>query len=132
MRRVDHGRGAEVPAGRPGRPCGGDEDPDPGVPRGDGHAEGPGPVVGGRGGRGEEGDGDHGDGQDALHRIGGCGGHPTGSYPAKFPYANTTALYDVTGGSNGGRATGCFRTARTGYDGPTGPGTPKGPGASAG
>lgn len=109
-----------------------DEDPDPGAPRGDGHAEGPGPVVGGRRGRGEESDEDHGDGQDALHRSGGCGGYPTGSYPAKFPYANTTALSDVTSVGNGSRATGCLRTARTGYDGPTGAAAQKGPGAFTG
>ncbi|MEU3887634.1 S53 family peptidase [Streptomyces sp. NPDC029041] len=50
----------------------------------------------------------------------------TGSYPAEFPYANTTALNDVTSGSNGSCTTSYFCTARTGYDGPTGLGTPQG------
>jgi subtilase family serine protease len=56
----------------------------------------------------------------------------TGSYPARFPYANTTALNDVTSGSNGSCTTSYFCTARTGYDGPTGLGTPKGLGAFTG
>ncbi|MFJ5732710.1 S53 family peptidase [Streptomyces paradoxus] len=53
----------------------------------------------------------------------------TGSYPAKFPYANTSALNDVTSGSC---TTSYFCTARTGYDGPTGLGTPEGLGAFTG
>lgn len=42
----------------------------------------------------------------------------SGSYPAKFPYsaAGTSALNDVTSGC----------TAQSGYDGPTGRGTPAG------
>ncbi|MGX1565020.1 S53 family peptidase [Streptomyces sp. NPDC055506] len=56
----------------------------------------------------------------------------SGSYPAEFPYANTSALNDVTGGSNGSCATSYFCTARTGYDGPTGWGTPEGLGAFTG
>ncbi|KOW00112.1 peptidase S8 [Streptomyces sp. NRRL B-1140] len=56
----------------------------------------------------------------------------TGSYPARFPYANTTALNDVTSGSNGSCTTSYFCTARTGYDGPTGLGTPQGLGAFTG
>ncbi|MET9865299.1 S53 family peptidase [Streptomyces sp. NPDC006386] len=56
----------------------------------------------------------------------------SGSYPAKFPYANTSALNDVTSGSNGTCATSYFCTARTGYDGPTGWGTPQGLGAFTG
>ncbi|MFI8832653.1 peptidase S8 [Streptomyces afghaniensis] len=55
-----------------------------------------------------------------------------GSYPAKFPYANTAALNDVTSGTNGTCATSYFCTARTGYDGPTGWGTPNGVGAFTG
>ena len=42
------------------------------------------------------------------------------------PYANTSALYDVTSGSNGSCAGTYLCTARTGYDGPTGLGTPNG------
>ncbi|GGW77574.1 S53 family peptidase [Streptomyces caelestis] len=56
----------------------------------------------------------------------------SGSYPAKFPYTNTSALNDVTSGTNGTCATSYFCTARTGYDGPTGWGTPNGVGAFTG
>jgi subtilase family serine protease len=57
-------------------------------------------------------------------------------YAARIPYANTAALFDVVGGSNGS-CTGngkkrsgqpYFCTAVTGYDGPTGLGTPNGTG----
>ncbi|ELP69850.1 S53 family peptidase [Streptomyces turgidiscabies] len=50
------------------------------------------------------------------------------SYPAKFPYAaaGTSTLNDVTSGSNGTCSTSYFCTARSGYDGPTGWGTPEG------
>ncbi|MFE9452629.1 putative Ig domain-containing protein [Streptomyces sp. NPDC006739] len=50
----------------------------------------------------------------------------SGDYPAKYPYAHTGNLYDVTSGSNGSCSTSYFCTARTGYDGPTGWGTPNG------
>ncbi|MDN0194320.1 S53 family peptidase [Streptomyces sp. S.PNR 29] len=56
----------------------------------------------------------------------------SGSYPAAFPYANTSALNDVTSGSNGTCTTSYFCTARSGYDGPTGLGTPEGVGAFTG
>ncbi|MEU6469849.1 S53 family peptidase [Streptomyces massasporeus] len=56
----------------------------------------------------------------------------TGSYPSAFPYANASALNDVTSGSNGSCTTSYFCTARTGYDGPTGLGTPEGLGAFTG
>jgi len=42
------------------------------------------------------------------------------------PYANTSALNDVTSGSNGRCGGTYFCTAGAGYDGPTGLGTPKG------
>ena len=43
------------------------------------------------------------------------------------PYAHPTALFDVTSGNNGKRCQGTyFCTAGTGYDGPTGLGTPNG------
>jgi len=42
------------------------------------------------------------------------------------PYANTGALFDVTSGSNGSCGGTYFCTARAGYDGPTGLGTPNG------
>ncbi|WP_367320908.1 putative Ig domain-containing protein [Streptomyces sp. HUAS ZL42] len=47
-------------------------------------------------------------------------------YPAKYPYSHTGNLYDVTSGSNGSCTTSYFCTATTGYDGPTGWGTPNG------
>ncbi|MGY4962630.1 putative Ig domain-containing protein [Streptomyces sp. 900105245] len=47
-------------------------------------------------------------------------------YPAKYPYTHTANLYDVTSGTNGSCTTSYFCTARTGYDGPTGWGTPNG------
>jgi subtilase family serine protease len=52
----------------------------------------------------------------------------TSSYPAKFPYtaAGTSALNDVTSGNNGTCTTSYLCTATTGYDGPTGWGTPEG------
>ena len=42
------------------------------------------------------------------------------------PYANLSALFDVTSGSNGSCGGSYLCTARTGYDGPTGNGTPNG------
>lgn len=61
----------------------------------------------------------------------------TTDYPAKFAYANRSALNDVTSGSNGtctgsGKKRGgspYFCNAGVGYDGPTGLGTPNGLGA---
>ncbi|MFJ5301879.1 putative Ig domain-containing protein [Streptomyces sp. NPDC088350] len=50
----------------------------------------------------------------------------TSDYPAKYPYSHTSNLYDVTSGSNGSCSTSYFCTAGTGYDGPTGWGTPDG------
>ncbi|MFE6891723.1 peptidase S8 [Streptomyces sp. NPDC057694] len=57
------------------------------------------------------------------------GGTPSASsYPAKFPYAvaGTSALNDVTTGNNGSCSSSYLCTAKTGYDGPTGWGTPQG------
>ncbi len=46
-------------------------------------------------------------------------------YPASYPYAHQGNLFDVTSGSNGGcGAPGC--AAKTGWDGPSGLGTPNG------
>ncbi|MCX3063030.1 putative Ig domain-containing protein [Streptomyces beihaiensis] len=47
-------------------------------------------------------------------------------YPAKYPYQHTGNLNDVTSGSNGSCSTAYFCNAETGYDGPTGWGTPNG------
>ena len=46
-------------------------------------------------------------------------------YPAAYPYAHQSSLFDVTTGSNGTCGVGMC-TARTGWDGPTGLGTPNG------
>ena len=49
--------------------------------------------------------------------------------PASYAYAHTGNLYDVTSGNNGSCSPSYFCTAATGYDGPTGLGTPNGLGA---
>ncbi len=46
-----------------------------------------------------------------------------------YPYAHTSALNDVTSGSNGSCGGSYLCTAGTGYDGRTGLGTPNGTGA---
>ncbi|MFJ4784165.1 peptidase S8 [Streptomyces sp. NPDC088794] len=58
----------------------------------------------------------------------------TSSYPASFPYAKagTSALNDVTSGNNGTCTTTYLCTAQSGYDGPTGLGTPEGVSAFTG
>ncbi len=55
-----------------------------------------------------------------------------GTYPASYPYANTSALYDVTSGANGLCSPAYLCTAGPGYDGPTGWGTPDGVAAFSG
>jgi hypothetical protein len=47
-------------------------------------------------------------------------------YPDAYPYANPGALFDVTSGSNGSCSGSYLCTAGSGYDGPTGLGTPNG------
>ncbi|MEU4347277.1 putative Ig domain-containing protein [Streptomyces sp. NPDC023838] len=54
-----------------------------------------------------------------------------GSYPASYPYAHASSLYDVTSGANGSCATYLCK-AGAGYDGPTGLGTPNGAAAFTG
>lgn len=56
-------------------------------------------------------------------------------YPARYPYASASSLFDVTSGSNGNCKRGkrnsasvYLCTAGPGYDGPTGLGTPNGTG----
>ena len=49
-----------------------------------------------------------------------------GSYPNSYPYARTGSLNDVTSGANGTCSPSYLCTAGTGYDGPTGLGTPAG------
>ena len=51
------------------------------------------------------------------------------STPASLPWSHTSSLYDVTAGSNGSCPTAVWCTAGTGWDGPTGLGTPNGVGA---
>jgi hypothetical protein len=46
-----------------------------------------------------------------------------------FPYSHTSALFDVTSGSNGSCGGSYLCTANAGYDGPTGLGPPNGTGA---
>jgi subtilase family serine protease len=48
---------------------------------------------------------------------------------ASFPYSHTGSLYDVTAGTNGSCSGTYLCTAGSGYDGPTGLGTPNGAGA---
>ncbi|EST28365.1 hypothetical protein M878_22730 [Streptomyces roseochromogenus subsp. oscitans DS 12.976] len=60
-------------------------------------------------------------------------GTPTAnSYPSSYLYGHRPALNDVTSGSNGTCSTSYLCTAGTGYDGPTGLGTPNGITAFAG
>jgi subtilase family serine protease len=50
----------------------------------------------------------------------------TADYPASYTWAHASELNDVTSGTNGTCPTEVWCTARTGWDGPTGLGTPKG------
>jgi len=50
----------------------------------------------------------------------------TAGYPASYTWAHASGLNDVTSGSNGTCPTTIWCTATTGWDGPTGLGTPKG------
>ncbi len=49
-----------------------------------------------------------------------------GTYPNSYPYANPSALWDVTTGSTASCSPSYLCTATVGYDGPTGLGTPHG------
>ncbi|MFE7314418.1 S8 family serine peptidase [Streptomyces sp. NPDC057555] len=49
-----------------------------------------------------------------------------GDTPASYPYSHAGALNDVTDGANGSCSPSYLCTAGTGYDGPTGLGTPNG------
>ena len=51
------------------------------------------------------------------------------AYTNSYPYSHTGSLNDVTSGSNGTCSTSQWCTARAGWDGPTGLGTPHGTGA---
>jgi hypothetical protein len=56
------------------------------------------------------------------------GGNLSG-YPASYTWARASGLFDVTSGSNGTCTTAVWCTAGTGWDGPTGLGTPNGTGS---
>jgi subtilase family serine protease len=55
-----------------------------------------------------------------------AGAPAASTYPASYPWAHTGNLFDVTSGSNGTCPTTQWCNARTGWDGPTGLGTPNG------
>jgi subtilase family serine protease len=57
-----------------------------------------------------------------------AGNASTVAYPASLPYGNRVFLHDVTQGSNGNCGT-IMCNATSGYDGPTGVGTPNTPGS---
>jgi hypothetical protein len=63
----------------------------------------------------------------ATYALAGAPG--AGVNPAEYPYQHTSRLYDVTSGSDGSCGGSYLCTAKVGYDGPTGWGTPDGPGA---
>lgn len=63
----------------------------------------------------------------AVYAVAGTPG--PSDYPVAYPYEHPTLLWDVISGSNGSCGGGYLCTARSGYDGPTGLGTPHGPGA---
>ena len=52
-----------------------------------------------------------------------------GSYPAQYPYEHVADLHDVTSGRDGSCGGAYLCTAKVGYDGPSGWGTPDGTGA---
>lgn len=53
-------------------------------------------------------------------------GSRTVSYPAKIAYSHTSSLFDVTTGHTASCSPAYVCTAESGYDGPTGLGTPDG------
>ncbi|WP_285725743.1 S53 family peptidase [Psychromicrobium xiongbiense] len=57
---------------------------------------------------------------------GNTGSAANGTYANSLPYRNTSGLFDVTSGNNGSCPTQQWCTAGTGWDGPTGLGTPNG------
>ncbi len=64
----------------------------------------------------------------ATYALAGTPG--SGDYPASYPYSHTANLFDVTSGNNGSCGA-PLCTAGTGWDGPTGLGTPNGTAAFA-
>jgi subtilase family serine protease len=66
----------------------------------------------------------------AVYALAGTTGatFPTGITYGSYPYSHLSSLFDVTSGSNGNCGS-YLCTARTGFDGPTGNGTPNSTGA---
>jgi Ricin-type beta-trefoil lectin domain/Putative Ig domain len=60
-----------------------------------------------------------------------AGAPAAGANPGRYPYEHASRLYDVTSGSDGSCGGSYLCTAKVGYDGPTGRGTPDGTGAFA-
>jgi subtilase family serine protease len=60
----------------------------------------------------------------AVYALAGTPG--SADSPAAYPWAHTANLFDVTSGSNGSCTTSKWCTGTTGWDGPTGLGTPNG------
>ncbi|MDQ4503940.1 hypothetical protein [Sinomonas sp. ASV322] len=60
---------------------------------------------------------------------GNTGSAATGTYANSIPYGHPGSLFDVTNGTNGSCSPSLWCTAGTGWDGPTGLGTPNGTGA---
>jgi len=56
-------------------------------------------------------------------------GNAASTVDASYPYSHRSALHDVISGTNGSCGGSYLCSAKTGYDGPTGTGTPKGTGA---
>lgn len=68
----------------------------------------------------------------SMFAVGGALDGTNGATPEQWPYGNPGALYDVTTGSNGSCTVPYLCNAVSGYDGPTGLGTPLGTGALTG
>jgi subtilase family serine protease len=64
----------------------------------------------------------------AVYALAGHTGGTATGFPNATPYAKPGSLFDVTSGSNGSCPTSQWCTARVGWDGPTGLGTPNGVG----
>ncbi|WP_430296238.1 S53 family peptidase [Sinomonas sp. B1-1] len=65
----------------------------------------------------------------SVYALAGHTGAGLTGYANAIPYANAGSLFDVTSGSNGSCPTAQWCTARSGWDGVTGLGTPNGVGA---
>ncbi len=64
-----------------------------------------------------------------IASVYGLAGNASSVNFGSFPYSHTSSLFDVTSGSNGSCGGSYLCTAKAGYDGPTGLGTPNGTGA---